>query len=69
MRFNRHLKKAIEKLNGGRIKYSSQSVIVTDSEELAKANHELAKENSARKTTLYSINGGWNELPKYVEES
>ena len=68
VRFHRHLKKVIEQLNGGRIKYSSQSVIITDSEELAKAIHELAKENNARKTTIYSINGGWNEVSKYVEE-
>jgi len=62
------MKKVIEKLNGGKIRYSSQSVIITDSEELAKAIHELAKENNARRTTLYSINGGWNEVSKYVEE-
>jgi hypothetical protein len=44
-------------LDGGAIKYSSMSVAVTESRELAEAIHALAKSCEARKTDVYSISG------------
>lgn len=66
VRFHRHLKQLMAKLNGDTIKYSSMSVVITQSKELARAIHNPAKSCEARRTSLYSINGGRRVPHKYA---
>ena len=65
VKFHRYLKKVLEKLNGEHIKYSSMSVVITTSRELAEEIHELAKKFNATRTGVYEINGNWKEITKY----
>jgi len=67
VKFHRHLKKVLQELNHGTIKYSSMSVVITESRELADAIHRLAKENNARRTAVYAINGGWRVVHRFRE--
>lgn len=54
-RFYYHLKKLMKELDGDTIHYSSMSVLVTHSRELAVAIHSLARDCSARRTSIYGI--------------
>jgi len=61
----RNLKAIMKRLNGHTLKYSSRSVIVTSSKELAYEVFAAAKRNHASTTRIYELAGEFTEVEKY----